>query len=345
MKLHHALAAFALATTLVAAADTWVSPTFEKPPHYSWMMGPFRKFSEPIFSPSQNGMDNHNTYNMAVLKDGATIWMLYRGESRKDTAKTNTGRLFLSKSTDGVHFERQPVPVLVCDQPYESRGVEDPRLIKVKGTYYLTYTAYDGKLARLCLATSTDLNHWDKHGPIYPNFAEGNDVSPVGWTKSGAILDQPIAEGPYAGKYIMYFGESDMWMGYSDDLLHWKYVKEPVLRRRPGFGDSRVCEPGPPPIRTREGILLLYAGDDKTRPPFYVTYAALFDPKHPDRLLHRANKPILEPTLQWEQKGYIPNVVFAESLVHVGNHWNLYYGGSDHVIGLAEAPFDPHLLP
>jgi predicted GH43/DUF377 family glycosyl hydrolase len=328
----------------LAFAQTWVSPTFGDPPRYDWMMGPFQKHSSPVFTPSKDGLDNKNVYNMAVIQEGSTTFMVYRGESKSDTPRTNTGRLFLATSQDGEHFQRRPEPILVPDHAYESRGVEDPRLIKVEGTYYLTYTAYDGTLARLCEATSTDLLHWEKRGPIFPEFPEGNDVSPADWTKSGAIFSERIQDGPYKGKYVMYFGESDMWMAYSDDLLHWSYLKEPVIRRRPDRGDSRVCEPGPPPIRTKEGILLLYAGDNKTTTPYYETFAALFDPSHPDKVLHRADRPILQPTQDWERKGYIPNVVFAESLIHDGDRWKLYYGGSDHVIGLAEAPFVASLM-
>ena len=364
--LHKRILATALlagACCCLALADALLSPTFGEPPHYSWMMGPFKKHSAPVFLPSQDGLDNKNVYNMAVIKEdsplrgesttglsprasarGSTISMIYRGESKGDTPATNTGRLFLATSQDGVHFQRHPEPVMVPEHAYESRGVEDPRLIKVDGTYYLTYTAYDGVLAKLCLATSRDLMHWEKRGPIFPEFPEANDVSPADWTKSGAIFSERIKEGEFKGKYVMYFGESDMWMGYSDDLLHWSYLKEPVIRRRPALGDSRVCEPGPPPIRTREGILLLYAGDNKTITPYYETFAALFDPSHPNLVLHRAERPILQPTQDWERKGYIPNVTFAESLIHDGGKWLLYYGGSDHVIGLAEAPFDPSLM-
>src|SRR5207302_6310831 len=55
--------------------------------------------------------------------------------------------------------------------PYEKGGgVEDPRLVKVGDTYYLTYTGYnnidgmgsDHKDAQLCLATSSDLIHWKR---------------------------------------------------------------------------------------------------------------------------------------------------------------------------------------
>ena len=47
----------------------------------------------------------------------------------------------------------------------------------------------------------------------------------------------------------------------SDDLLHWSdATKQPVLDRRPSGFDDRVMEPGPPPLVTSAGILLLYNG-------------------------------------------------------------------------------------
>ena len=60
---------------------------------------------------------------------------------------------------------------MVATQPFElPGGCEDPRVVQVGGTYYMTYTGYDGTSARLCLATSRDLLRWTKHGPLFPNF-------------------------------------------------------------------------------------------------------------------------------------------------------------------------------
>ncbi len=308
----------------------------------AWLPGPFKKREAPIFTPSLKGLDNKNVYNMAVIKENGAYRMLYRGESKGETAKDCTGRLFLASSSDGIHWHRMDKPVLVPEHWYEAQGVEDPRLVKIDDTYYLTYTGYDGKLARLCLATSKDLLHWHKIGPIFPKFPvpKGN-LSPDDWTKSGAILPERIKSGPWAGKYIMYFGESNLWLGYSDDLIHWKYVKEPVLRPREGKFDSLLVEPGPPPIMTKDGILLIYNGaksvpygNSKRR---YCTGAVIFDPEDPTRVKERVEEPFIEPTLPWEKKGYVDNVVFSESLVREDDKWRIYYGGADHVIGVAEA--------
>ncbi|WP_333600776.1 hypothetical protein [Flavobacterium sp.] len=44
---------------------------------------------------------------------------------------------------------------------YESHGIEDPRIVQIEDTYYLTFTAYDGINAPGYLATSKDLVHFE----------------------------------------------------------------------------------------------------------------------------------------------------------------------------------------
>src|SRR5206468_8554078 len=125
--------------------------------------------------------------------------------------------------------------------------------------YYLTYTGYNKKDAQLCLATSKDLIHWERKGVILPAY-KGNWN--VGWTKSGAILPEKIN-----GKYWMYFlGTSadktdQTGLAYSSDLIHWtEATQQPVLPKRAGKFDSRVVEPGPPPIVSGGKISLVYNG-------------------------------------------------------------------------------------
>lgn len=145
----------------------------------------------------------------------------------------------------------------------ETGGVEDPRLVQFGDTYYLTYTGYSKKDAQLCLATSKDLIHWNRKGVILP-ACKGNWN--VRWTKSGAIVPEKID-----GKNWMYFlgttrdSKDQAGLAYSTDLLHWiDATQTPVLAVRPRHFDSRVAEPGPAPILTSSGIVLIYNGaDDK----------------------------------------------------------------------------------
>jgi len=322
----------------------------EQPGEEPWRIGPFKKFEKPIMKPAEEGFDSKNIYNMATIREGDTYYMVYRGEDKDETAADCTGRLGLATSKDGIHFEREPDPILVPDQPYDKQGIEDPRLVKIDDTYVLSYTAYDGKTAKLCLATSKDLRNWEKKGPVFPKFP-GDAERTEDWTKSGALLPEKMKEGPFKDKYIMYFGDTDMWLGYSDDLEHWDYVKEPVLRPREGKFDSRIVEPGPPPIKTKDGILLIYNGSTEATKPGenfggYYTGMVLFDPKDPTKVLKRTEKPLIGPTQEWEKKGYVDNVSFVEGLtVSDDGTWNLYFGGADRNIGLAVADFKTDLFP
>jgi predicted GH43/DUF377 family glycosyl hydrolase len=100
--------------------------------------------------------------------------------------------------------------------------------------------------------------------------------------------------------------------------------------------DSRVVEPGPPPILTSRGIVLIYnGGDDKL---VYRTAVAVFDRHDPRKLLSRSDAPIFAPEKEWEKVGQVPNVVFVEGMVRHGSRFLFYYGGADKFVGAAEAP-------
>jgi predicted GH43/DUF377 family glycosyl hydrolase len=297
-----------------------------------WSFGPWQRASDaPILSPQGKGWESAGTFNPAVMVYNGKFIMLYRAQ---DAA--GTSRLGYAESTDGIHFTRRAEPVLSPEADYEKNGgVEDPRLQRFGETYYLTYTGYNKKDAQLCLATSQDLIHWDRKGVILPAY-KGNWNR--GWTKSGAIVPEKID-----GKYWMYWlGTSadktdQMGVSYSNDLLHWtEATATPVLPRRPGHFDSRVVEPGPPPILTQSGIALVYNGADDQL--VYRTGIAVFDRKDPRKLVSRSAQSIFAPEKEWEKVGQVPNVVFVEGMVRQGSRWLFYYGGADKYVGVAEAP-------
>jgi beta-1,2-mannosidase len=297
--------------------------------------GAWHRLSEsPTLSPRGSRWESAGTFNPAVILHGGKIVMLYRAQDKRGTS-----RLGYAESTDGIHFTRRAEPVLSPEKDYEKDGgVEDPRLVQFGDTYYLTYTGYNKKDAQLCLATSKDLIHWQRKGVIVPAYKGHWNVR---WTKSGAIVPEKIA-----GKYWMYFlgtssdNNDQMGLASSTDLLHWTEATDaPVLPVRPGRFDSRVAEPGPAPVVTPTGIVLIYNGaDDKL---VYRTGVALFDPNDPRALLWRTDVPIFAPERQWERVGQVPNVVFVEGMVRQTKRYLFYYGGADSYTGVAEAPVVP----
>ncbi len=284
----------------------------------------------------------------AVVRDGK-VFLLYRAQDNEMTS-----RLGLAVSDDGLHFTKEPSPVFYPDNDsmyrYEWKGgVEDPRIVETDdGRYLLTYTAYDGRTARLCLASSEDLRNWTKHGPVLDN-----DKYRDMWSKSGAIVselkDGKVVAIKINGKYWMYFGDTDLFMATSDDLIHWEAVENEenkklisVLHPRPGYFDSRLVEPGPYALLTDNGILLIYNSsnalnnNDPGLPAYtYAAGQALFDREAPYKLIDRLDHYFIYPDKPFEITGEVNNVCFVEGLVWFRDQWFLYYGTADSKIAVA----------
>jgi len=300
------------------------------------MIGPFRDYKEnPVLLPS-TGFESKGAFNPAVIKEGNDYFMLYRAESLEDGL---TGKIGLARSQDGINFIRYPEPVIVPDRDFDRFGCEDPRLIKIDDTYYLTYVGNSGGYGshswgwatNICLATSKDLMHWEKHGPIFKPQKDWDR----GQVKSGAILPERINE-----KYIMYFmGETEPWktaigLAYSNDLVNWyEPLNEPVLLPREGYFDSQGVEPGSPPLLTKEGIWLIHSG--WAEDCVYKVGAVLFSKEDPSVILERSDESILAAKDWGKAFGGIANHTVAEGLVKDETRWLLYYGAADRVCCLA----------
>jgi predicted GH43/DUF377 family glycosyl hydrolase len=276
--------------------------------------------------------------------------MLYRAEDEIGK-HAGTSRIGLAISDDGLRFSRMPEPVLYPSEDslkkYEwEGGIEDPRVVEsAEGNYVMTYTAYDGKTARLLLATSRDLLRWTKHGTVL------NGKYKDTWSKSGAIVarrqgDRIIAE-KINSRYWMYFGDTDLFMATSEDLIHWLPLEEngklkSVLNPRKNYFDSRLVESGPFALVTEDGIVLIYngmnaeeGGDPDLPTGAYCAGQALFDRNNPSRVIDRLEEPFMIPDREYETKGQVNQVCFLEGMVPFHNIWFLFYGTADSKIAVA----------
>jgi beta-1,2-mannosidase len=343
----------------------------------SWAIGPFTRElnGAPLLAPRADtrfacpvagasvAWEEKDVFNpAAVVRDGL-VHLLYRAE---DTVGrwAGTSRIGLATSADGLHFDRQPTPVLYPDvdefRQYEwEGGCEDPRVVeRADGRYVMTYTAYDGKTARLLVASSADLVRWTKHGPAFSKAADGRfrDL----WSKSGAIVCEMRQNRCIAarleGRYWMYWGDTDVFVATSDNLIDWTPVERPpassgapslvsAFGPRRGRFDSALVEPGPPAMLTRAGVLLLYNGanrraiGDPALPEMaYSAGQALLDPRDPSAIVGRATTPFMSVQTADETTGQVGNVCFVEGLVAFKGRWLLYYGMGDSRIGVAAAP-------
>lgn len=297
----------------------------------------FKRLSDlPVLAPRPGKFDSAGAFNPAAVKvNNSKYVMLYRGQDEKGVS-----RIGYAESSDGINFTRNDEPILAPSQTDEQHGIEDPRLspsLDKPGYWDLTVTIYDTD-AQLALFRSKDLKTWTRCGIMMPAKAGAWNIN---WTKSGAIVPKKIQ-----GKSWMYYmgdaknGSDQTGIACSSDGVTWKDATDtPVLPRREGKFDSRVVEPGPAPIVTKDGILLLYNGADDTLT--YKTGWALFDKNDPKKLIARSDEPIFQPEMEWEKKvssdtvHQAPNVVFVEGLVKDGKRYLIYYGAADCRVGVA----------
>ena len=348
----------------------------------SWALTGFTKVdsANPILQPGNNHFtdpltkkvifwEKKNVFNPAIVVRNDTVFMLYRAQD-----SDNVSRIGLASSKDGIHFTRYPSPVLYpandAYKKYEWKGgCEDPRIVEdANGTYYMTYTAFDGVLARLMIAGSADLVKWHKFGPVFDTAFKGKYVDK--WSKSGAIVSTyangKIVATKVNGRYWMYWGDQNIWAATSDDLIHWVPVEmnageKPVIElrgqavnmprlkivlptRKKKF-DSDLVESGPPALLTDKGILLIYnsrnipaIGDTSLTEGTYAAGQALFDKNDPTKILQRLDNYFIKPDKPYEITGQVNHVCFLEGLAWFNNNWFLYYGTADSKIGVAMAP-------
>jgi predicted GH43/DUF377 family glycosyl hydrolase len=218
------------------------------------------------------------------------------------------------------------------------------------GQYYLTYTSYDGDKARLMIASSKDLYHWNKHGLVFSKAFNGKYINH--WSKSGSIVCKYEKGSAIAvkinGVYWMYWGDTDIFLASSVDLINWTPLETnenkllTVFGPRKGKFDSDLVEPGPPAMLTEDGILLMYnsrnvlaKGDTSLAEHTYSASQILLDAKDPSKVIDRMVTYFLRPDKPYEITGQVNQVCFIEGLVNFKDRWYLYYGTADSKIAVA----------
>ena len=299
----------------------------------TWAIGPFtRSSNNPLLTFEGNGFEAKDVYNPGVVIRNGTYYMLYRALDSQ--SRTSIGE---AQSTDGIHFTRNPTPVITGSQAdNDAHGVEDPRLFESNGTYYTYYTADPASGGtNLAVATSTDLLHWQKQGVA------------ISGTKNGAVVvdpqDHPVK---INNQYLMYYGDNSGGVAYSSDLIHW--TKGPGVNLPTSYRHWEFCvavinyqavQGGPvnPNILVFEAGKLM-SGTRGDKGWYYGISEAEYSSTNPAQQLGQLDDAALSPGPSYEQTGLTSDTVFMNSISFYNGQWLMYYGAADHVIALATAP-------
>lgn len=317
----------------------------------------FRKDTTPVLAPREDlQWASAAVFNPGAWYEDDKVHMLFRtvpkgykkvkledrapGEPEFGFDDTYISYIGYASSEDGVNFVWNEEPFIAPGSAdFNKNGVEDPRISKIGDEFLITYTALhrpafdpiDG--VRIGLAVTKDfetITHQNIAGPdmrdkdavIFPRLINGkvgmihriNPNMQLFWFDSMDELKNPSPE---------------KWADHMANL-------ENHVIMRPEFGwENLKIGAGPTPIETEEGWLIIYHGVNENHE--YRAGLALLDLDDPSKIIARVPEFVMEPELDFEVNGDVPNVVFPEGAVVIGDTLHVYYGAADLVIGHATA--------
>ena len=314
-----------------------------------------------ILKKTKRKFESDGVLNPACIEKGGIVHMFYRA-----VAKGNYSTLgYCQLDKNNKVIERWKKPFMVPEFQYEMHGIEDPRIEKIDDLYYLFYTAYDGKNARIAYAVSKDLKNFEKKGLISPSitydkaedifrnscclqekyflfesyYKEKHGRNVLLWEKDAFLLPRKVN-----GKFALFHRVLPrIQIAYFKDFKELKSVKF-WKKYFKNLGKNIVVDPkywfeirnvggGCPPIETKEGWLLIYhAVEDTNHGKIYHAAAALLDKKNPVKILGRLDYPLFSPNEPWERIGIVNDVVFPTGAILRKGRVTVFYGAADQLI-------------
>lgn len=292
----------------------------------------WRYTANPVIQ--RNAIPNSNSvFNSAVVpfEDG------FAGVFRCDSRSVSMD-IFAGFSKDGVNWEINHEPIqFEGDEEITKREYRyDPRVCKIDDRYYITWcNGYHGPT--IGIAYTTDFKTFHQLENAFLPYNRNGVLFPRKIGDYYAMVSRPSDTGHTP------FG--DIFYSVSPDLTFWgkhRYVMGTINGDESAW-QSKKIGPGPVPIETDKGWLLIYHGVINTANGFvYRMGVALLDINEPWKVLARSRNYILGPEELYECVGDVPNVTFPCAALTDAETGRIaiYYGCADTVTGLAFTTVD-----
>lgn len=291
-----------------------------------------------------NPWESKATFNAGAIYLGGKVHIFYRALS-----KDRISSLGYAVSKNGYSIEeRLSAPAYIPREDFEKKkkpnnsGCEDPRLTRLDDKVYMTYTAYNGFNPPAVALTSIYVKDflekkWKWKTPIL--------LSPSGEAHKNWVFFPQKINGKYA---LLHSISPTIRIDYFDNLEFDNYVPIKSFHcfgSRENCWDDMVRGAGPPPIKTKDGWLIIYHAMSKKdfgKRNFgvYKLGAMLLDHDDPTKIIGRLPYPILTPNAKYENEGFKIGVVYACGAAVIDDHLFIYYGGADVVTCVATIPLE-----
>lgn len=306
-------------------------PWQEKPAGYTNPI--WRHSQNPIIGRDGNKISN-SVFNSAVVPFEGGFAGVFRCDSRSISMD-----IFVGFSKDGLHWDIADEPIeFNCSDP-EIGNKEyryDPRVCQIGDTYYITWcNGYHGPT--IGVAYTKDFKTFTQIENAFLPFNRNGVLFPRKINDMYVMMSRPSDNGHTP------FG--DIYVSQSPDMEFWgrhRFMMSTIKGNDSAWQSTKVG-PGPVPIETEEGWLMLYHGVITTCNGFvYRMGSALLDLNEPWKVLYRSKNYVLSPIEYYECVGDVPNVVFPCAALCDAKTGRLaiYYGCADSVTGLAYSTVD-----
>jgi len=295
----------------------------------------------PILKPKRNHLwEAQAVFNGCPVRGNDGISLLYRALSfpyYSVLAETTlpVSSVGIAHSQDGLHFSGRR-RFIFPENSWERFGCEDPRVTKFNGKYYIFYTALsdwpptrDG--IKVGLAITSDLKKVKEKHLVTPFNAKAMALFSKRINgKIYAILTLHTDEPPAKICLASFDREEDIWSEQYWSSWYRNYEEYTLpLQRHP---EDHV-EIGTPPIKTKDGWLLIYAYIinyfSKTKERIFGMEAVILDLENPFKILSKSIAPIMIPEEYYETIGLVPNVIFPSGALTKRSQLYIYYGAAD----------------
>ncbi len=311
-----------------------------------------RVATNPILKPrSDRPWESNYVFNAAALYLEGKVHLVYRA-----IGHSGLSTFGYASSRDGIHIdERLNEPIYICSglvacQSRSSKtrkrfsyasggswsGCEDPRLTRIDDTIYMTYTAFNGWSSSAPGIALTSIGIDDFLHKRW-NWQTPKLLSPPNEMHKNWVIFPEKIDGKYA---ILHSISPNILIDYFDDFdcdENFHVRSHYSSSERDAHWDTWVRGVGPPPIKTKEGWLVLYHAMDKNDPNRYKIGAMILDTDNPTKILYRSHVPLLEPDLPYENEGFKGGVIYSCGAVVIDKTLFVYYGAADTVVCAAVA--------
>ncbi len=305
-----------------------------------------RSPNNPLIAPTAGkSWEARGTFNGCPVIHGKKICLLYRALGAPDALMVPGGLSTIGRaySADGEHFHDRRQFITPAEE-WDRYGCEDPRVTYFEGQFVIFYTALGGVPfgagnIKVAVALSKDLETVTERHLVTPFNAKAMALFPEridGKITAVFTIDTDVPPKPARiaiaqCEKLEELWSLDFWEQWHADLD--QHIINPLR------SDQDHIEVGTPPIKTKDGWLLLYSyfqdyysGEEHR---MVGIEGMLLDLNEPTTIIAKTHGPMLGPEEIYERYGIVPNVVFPSGALVEKNRVDLYYGAADTVCAKA----------